>query len=351
MICHLYKQKGRRMWSGRFRLHGETRITSVSLGTSDKQVAKKRLMEKVSEIEQERAGLIPPRQLREAGQKLLTDLLDEFVSGLRKEGRADTYTSLIDFRVRRLIEECKWTRASDVTAESFTTWRNQQNCSPKTINDYLGAISSLLNWMKGQERIGKNPLAVVGEVDTTGKQRQRRAFTPEEFKRLLAVSGPRKALYVVAIHTGLRRGELAELSWFDIHLDSPQPYLELRDETTKNGKGATIPLHPDAVSVLRELLITKKTGQEFVFEHMPRIERFKRDLKKAGIPYKDAQGRFADLHALRKTFCTNLHMGGASIRVAMQLMRHSDVRLTTQTYTDSSLLPTTPAVLSIPSYL
>lgn len=42
-------------------------------------------------------------------------------------------------------------------------------------------------------------------------------------------------------------------------------------------------------------------------EKFPRIERFKRDLKKAGgSDYRDAQGRYADFHSLRKTFGTNL---------------------------------------------
>ena len=31
-----------------------------------------------------------------------------------------------------------------------------------------------------------------------------------------------------------------------------------------------------------------------------------RDLKSAGVPYQDASGRYADFHALRHTFITNI---------------------------------------------
>jgi integrase len=88
-----------------------------------------------------------------------------------------------------------------------------------------------------------------------------------------------------------------------------------------------------------------------VYPRIPRIERFRRDLKKAGIPYIDAQGRVADLHALRKTFDTHLQLNGALPRVTMELMRHSDMRLTMKNYTDATLLPTAEAVNALPSYL
>jgi site-specific recombinase XerD len=52
------------------------------------------------------------------------------------------------------------------------------------------------------------------------------------------------------------------------------------------------------------------------------------DLSRAGIVYRDEQGRRADLHALRVTFGTNSVLSGAHPRVAQELMQHSDVRLT-----------------------
>jgi integrase len=73
-------------------------------------------------------------------------------------------------------------------------------------------------------------------------------------------------------------------------------------------------------------------------------------LKRAGITYVDASGRFADFHALRKTFGANLLKSNVAPRVAMELMRHSDMRLTAKIYTDAMQLPTAAAIQSLPSF-
>jgi hypothetical protein len=46
---------------------------------------------------------------------------------------------------------------------------------------------------------------------------------------------------------------------------------------------------------------------------------------------------------------TRLMIANVNIRVAMQLMRHSDMRLTARIYTDADQVPTDDAVLSLPS--
>jgi hypothetical protein len=83
---------------------------------------------------------------------------------------------------------------------------------------------------------------------------------------------------------------------------------------------------------------------------VPRLPRFRKDLELAGIPFVDAQGRRFDLHALRVTFGTNLSVAGVAPRTAMELMRHSDIKLTMRIYTDASQLPTAAAVAALPAF-
>ena len=84
---------------------------------------------------------------------------------------------------------------------------------------------------------------------------------------------------------------------------------------------------------------------------MPDMETFKADLEAAGIDFVNAKGRSADFHALRHTLATNtLALAGTPPRVAMEIMRHSDMRLTAKTYTDSGLLPLSDAVSKLPSF-
>ena len=86
-----------------------------------------------------------------------------------------------------------------------------------------------------------------------------------------------------------------------------------------------------------------------VFDVPKRKTLFKRDLETANIPYPDEDGRQADFHALRHTFATMLHAGGANQAVTMQAMRHSDPRLTAVTYNDANLLPVSHAIFDLPN--
>ena len=82
-------------------------------------------------------------------------------------------------------------------------------------------------------------------------------------------------------------------------------------------------------------------------EGVPRCVTLQKDLKAAGIPYIDESGRYADFHALRYTFNTWLQTNGLLPRMAQELMRHSDRRLTDQVYLDTSLLPLQETMRSI----
>jgi integrase len=352
VICYVYKRKGRHTWRGRYRLAGQEKIMEVALKVSDRQVAIKKLLDLVRELEQESAGIIPPKSLRDAAQRELADHLKDYLADLEAQHCSQKHLNNVKYRVTRLIQDCRWKWPSHVTVDSFVTWRSKQTHSTKTLNDYLGAARALINWMKDKRRVLENPLAGVAEIDTSGRQtRVRRAFTVEEMVRLIAAAGPRKAVYLVAAHTGLRRSELDALLWRFVKLDATRPHLRLPGPFTKNGKDAILPLHTDVVAALRELSAAGVDENDHVFPRIPRIERFRRDLKKAGIDYRDAQGRFADFHALRYTFDTHLQRTGAVPRVAMELMRHSDMRLTMMTYTDALLLPTAEAINALPSYL
>ncbi len=117
-----------------------------------------------------------------------------------------------------------------ITADSFQTWRRgKPELAPKTVNDYLEAVRCFFNWLIKNERVQVNPLVTVEKVKTEGRQtRERRSFTVDEVKRLLAAAGERKTIYLMAAHTGLRRSELAALRWADLHLEEMKPFALVR---------------------------------------------------------------------------------------------------------------------------
>ncbi len=353
MINTIYKPKGSRMWRLKLRLRPEDgKIQDVSLGTSDKQVAEKYRGERLRQMEHERAGFIPPKATRDAAQRKLADHLQDFLGDMRRRGKSEKYLSNIEYRVGKLISDCSWSVARDVTADSFQAWlRGKQDLKDKTANDYLEAARCFFNWLVKLGRVGSNPLLSVEKAKTKdGKADEVRAFSDDEMLRLLAVAGERKTVYLMAVQTGLRRSELEALKWADLHLQAVTPFVKVRASTTKNGKPADIRLLPELVSALAEIKTDGTNTDEPVFKSIPRIERFYRDLKKAGIPLQDTFGRKAVFHSLRHTFGTNLARGGVASRVAMALMRHSDRRLTDKIYTDENLLGTWSAFDHLPNF-
>lgn len=338
-----------RHWHGQYRLDGDERYTRLSLRTTDKRVAEKRLAEIIEREERTRAGILAPAAQLEAARTPLADHLAAFIEYQASRNISQGYTRKIEQRVSRLITECSWDRVCDVTAASFIAWRNGQTLSAKTLNDYQHAISTLLNWLRETGRIGSNPIEQVGRVDGRGKKTfERRAFTDHEAERLLAVNEDRGRVYLLALHTGLRLSELRNLRWDDIDLDAP--LIRLRAEDTKAKRADILPITPTARAMLTEWSHACG-GLGLVFSGgVPGHHTFQADLNAANINRYDKRGHKVDFHALRMTFITNLARAGVPQRQAMALARHTDPRLTANIYTDQDALPLAEAVAKLPTY-
>ena len=333
-----------RLYRRKYRCDPREQIKYVALHTDDKQVAEQRLTKIVREEQHEREGLIAPKHQREAVQRPLVDHAEEFVADRRSVKCDEKYVRELRRKLLRLIDECSWRFVRQVTAESFCAWRAKQNKAAKTLNEYLNAICGLMKWL--ESRVGPNPLRFVQKVQTNGApHRLRRAFTEDELQRLISVSGNRGVVYRIAARTGLRRGELEQIEWRDVTLDGRQPFITARSSIAKNHKHARQPLTPDAADALRELRLVNTDQKVRVFAGLlPRMNQFRADLEAAGIPYIDAKGEYADFHSLRKTFGTMLTLAEVGQRTVMELMRHSDMRLTVKTYTDANMLPISAAI-------
>ena len=330
-------------WTGRYRLAGDVRPREVALRCRDKQVAEQKLRQIVQQEERARAGLVLPVAQTKCLARPLGKLIDEFIAGKDQVGRAESYTRIMAGRLDILAKACGWRTLADVDAQSFLDWRRRQRASAKTLNEYLGGIRRLLAWVRKQYGVPITTLDNVEYVDERGAGTfERRALTLQEAQRLLNVAPPeRRLIYVLALSTGLRRAEMESLTWGDVELDAPQPFLRIRAKFTKNRKDAFIPLIPQAAEVLRAVRPMGVSGSGAVLPNgVPRNRRaLRRDMEAAGIPVMDGNGRKFDLHALRTTCCTFLLAAGVPARLVQEIMRHSDIRLTTKNYADMSRSP------------
>ena len=324
-----------------------------SLGVTDKQVAEQKGRKFIQEQEREAEGILEPRVIRDAAMKPLKEHLQDYVADLEGRGRCGRGgrgARLLKGRILRLMEGCAWKVAVQVTPDSFTSWRNQQEDAPRTLNHYLQGMVSFLNWLERVGRIKANPLKYVGKVEERGqRRRERRAFTDEELRKLVQKSGPRGIIYFMAARTGLRQEELRQLTWADVNLEADAPFVVVREWSAKNKKEERVCLVPEIVDALRAYRASDFAPGDLVFPNgIPRASRLKVDEKRNGIEYRDESGRYADFHALRYTWATFLQRNGVAQRFAMKLMRHSDIKLTAKVYTDETQLPIYDAIKGLP---
>ncbi len=345
IVCSKY-------YSGRIRLDGEKKQKQVSLKTTDKQVAEKRLREIEIELQKEKEGIIPPKSTRYGIKTPLIEMLPDFISELKTLRRNSRYVDSTESKIRKILDECDWATFLDVSEDDFLKWRSEKEISSKALNDYLATISQFFNWLKRRKRVPENPVMDVRKIDTRGESEEnRRALTEAELVRLLEANPKRRLIYLMAAYTGLRASELNRLVWSDVRLTERSPYLLVRASTTKNKKSMSMPLHQDLVMELVKEMPSDGTNIDSVpvFERgAPRNRQFRKDLEKAGIPYVDSMGRKTPFHALRYYFATMMARSGISQRLVQELMRHSESRLTERVYTDSSRLPTFEAINSLP---
>ncbi|MHC4064441.1 MAG: tyrosine-type recombinase/integrase [Planctomycetota bacterium] len=172
---------------------------------------------------------------------------------------------------------------------------------------------------------------------------------PEVLERARRLGRERRLAYTLAIWAGLRRSELAALAWGDADLDSLVPVIRLRAETTKSKRADRIAIHPQLADELRALRPVDARPDTPVVSKVPGMKAWRADLKAAGIDYGDETTGYADLHAQRMTLSTMLAAAGVPQRVRQAHMRHTDPRLTENTYMDEALLPVAAELAKVPA--
>jgi hypothetical protein len=134
-----------------------------------------------------------------------------------------------------------------------------------------------------------------------------------------------------------------------LNLNPQRPFVLVRASISKNHKQTCLPLYPALFEGVLRFRSENVGPGDLVFGPLvPRSKIFIKDLKAAGIIKKNAEGKVLDFHSFRHTFCTNLHLAGVPLREAMELMRHSEARLTTKVYADSSMFALRPAIERLP---
>jgi integrase len=256
-----------------------------------------------------------------------------------KADRRRKRRALAEAELERLVFVARWRPLAEHGRETETM-------KPKN-----GAKRKRSNWTK-------KPLTLDGLEAALAASRKKLARNPKLVAKLECCGRERALIYRTLVLTGLRRGELASVTISSLVLDTATPYMTLEARDEKNRKGSKIPLRADLVVELQSWIAEKReayagSDAEFMSEQLFAVPSsllrvLNRDLAVAGIPKTDERGRSVDVHAMRVTLATMLNAAGVAPRTAQEIMRHSDIRLTMDTYNDPKLLNVGVALESLP---
>lgn len=338
-------------------------------GYTDKEATEALARDKVKMAERIRQGCVTvdlDRLDMETGEAV-----EAWVADLVRRGKSDGYVYNMKLLMTRMADACRWPTLGSIRSDSLASWladlqagrtslpcqkhrgaRGEKTLSARSLNQYLETARTFIKWCMSQRPLPwmpDNPLAGMGKAEESIKRREKRALTLGELGSLKTASGKRWVIYLTAALTGLRRSELRRLQWGDVHLDAERPYIQLRAAATKARRADVVPINPELLEALRALRPANATADQRVFPHIPKYGTYRKDVEvRAQIPWRDAQGRLASFHCLRKTFGTYLALADVPLRVAMDMMRVTDAKLLTGIYTDAKLFNTSAAAARLP---
>lgn len=207
-------------------------------------------------------------------------------------------------------------RTTKALAEEFRRRRRTSNPAIKdaTINRDLSVLRHILYWAVDEQLIAANPLA---RLKMAPERRIRRQIlsVAEEALLLGAATGHLNAMILIALDTGMRRGEITSERWEDI--DFSQKILSVTRSKTPGGESREIPLTGRLYAYLFERRKPEGLVIEFHGQAVRIVKRaWKTALKNGGI-------RHLRFHDLRHTFNTRLMESGVLQEVRMSIMGHS----------------------------
>ena len=323
-------------------------------GFKDKAATSHLATQLEKEAELARAGIVD--RFKAHRTTPLSKHLNDFETTLLSKGNTAQHAQLTSSRVRAILHSCKFAFMNDISASAVLKYladRRRQGLSIKSSNDYLQAIKQFCRWLVADRRMADSPLAHLSKQNVkTDRRHDRRALTAEEVERLITatmtgrphhrMTGKERAfLYTFAAFTGLRANEIASLTWRSLDLESPTPGATVNAAFSKHRRQDILPLRADLAGQFCRW--RNQRGEPLDARVFPRFNRrrgadmLKIDLEKAGIPYVDDSGLYADFHGLRHTFISELDHPDISPKVRQSLARHSSVALTLDTYTHPRL--------------
>ena len=306
-----------------------------------------------------------PREITPSNNMTLPEAVELFFTEReQKQKLKESTVSRYRYMVRRYIQPqlgaAPLYTLTEKRVAAFYQRLQGQGLSPKSARDAGVLLRAIL---RTATKRGCFCTGINAELPVC-KKRQVEIFTEPEIVRLAHHIVDEPDLtglgILLALNSGLRLGELCALRWSDIDLHAG--FLRVEREVQRlYEKGCTklivqppksesslrrIPLPADILSLLAAHKpktagsVCLLTGTAAPLEPRTMQNRYRALLKRAGVPYRN-------FHALRHTYATRCIEQNVDVKSVSEMLGHSDVRITLQTYVHVSLRHKQQAVQSI----
>jgi integrase len=270
------------------------------------------------------------------------------------------YAELLNRHVVPAVGKVALARLTPQQLQALYAAKLAEGLSPTTVHHLHAVLHRALGTAERLELVPRNVSELVERPRMA--HHEMAVLSPEQVRALLAAAAGNRleALYVVAVTTGMRQGELLALKWADVDLDRSTVHVRATLRRTK-GEGFVftppktarsrrrIRLSPVAVEAVRQhrarqaeerlrlgsawddqdLVFANEVGRPIEAQNLM-ARSFRPLLKKAGLP----PIRF---HDLRHTAATLLLGRGINPKIVSELLGHASVTITLDRY--SHVLP------------
>jgi integrase len=295
---------------------------------------------------------IPPERLT-VGQ-LLDQWLSDVVKPTTRDSTYRRHADIVRVHLKPTLGHVRLAKLTHEQVQSLMSAKLAARLSPRSVQYIRGVLRAALSRGMRWGYIGINVATLTDPPRV--QRREVHPLSKDEARALLkALRGHALSpLFVTALATGLRQGELLGLRWKDVDLDAASvrvtsslqkvagEYVLLEPKTAKSRRTAILPEAAQAAlreqrlrQVEQRLAIGPEWGDEWglVFTtpfgrpwHGPTVTRqFQAALKAAGLP----RTRF---HDLRHGAATLYLAQGVPLRVVQEILGHATISVTADVY-------------------